>query len=70
MKFDMGDDYYNERETEYYWADEVGWIHIATKTVVQAHGGFETRRQREDREDDIRLFQEDRWNDGRNHRER
>ena len=30
-----GDDYYNDRPDQYYWADERGWINTDTGEVVQ-----------------------------------
>lgn len=56
----MGDDYYNEHSDEYNFADEVGWIHIASGTVVEAHEGYETRNHRENREEDERMDR-DEW---------
>lgn len=59
MIFNAGDDYYNEHDDEYNWADEIGWIHRESGTVVESHGGFETRNQRENHEEEDRQYRED-----------
>jgi hypothetical protein len=42
-----GDDYYNRYPDQYDFADEIGWINRNTGEVVEAHGGYGGRAQRE-----------------------
>lgn len=58
-----GDDWYNEHEG-YEFADEVGWIRKSDGEVVESHGGYGGRRQREAEEEyerEERMRERNRW---------
>ena len=56
-----GDDYYNAHEG-YEFADEIGWIRVSDGEVVEAHGGYGGRAQREADEE---YYREERRRDRR-----